>query len=220
MVNFSFKDIFSNGVWLKNQGLVQFLGLCPLIAISDSTVKSLGLSLATTLVIFFTNITVSLIKKQVKGIVKIPSLIIIIAAFTTCVELLMQAFIYELYILLGSFVPLIVANGLILHRAEIFACKTNITGSALDGIKSGIGFSVILVTLGLIREILSTGKIFSNMDLLFGSIAANWDVSVFSENYSFLLFALPSGAFIVLGLLMALKNATINITVFHGRDSG
>jgi|TARA_B110000444_G_C18852046_1_gene606653 electron transport complex protein RnfE len=205
MPNGSYKSILSNGIW-ENQGLVQFLGLCPLIAVSDSVVKALGLSLATMFVLLFSNVTVSLIKKRVSGIVKIPIFIIIIATFTTSIELLMKVFTYELYMLLGIFVPLIVVNGLILNRAEIFACKNNVIKSAFDGLIVGIGFSSVLIALSAVREILSVGKIFVNMNLLFGSAAVDWNITIFSEGYSFLLFMLPPGAFILLGLLIALKN--------------
>ena len=205
MPNGSYKSILSNGIW-ENQGLVQFLGLCPLIAVSDSVVKALGLSLATMFVLLFSNVTVSLIKKRVSGIVKIPIFIIIIATFTTSIELLMKVFTYELYMLLGIFVPLIVVNGLILNRAEIFACKNNVIKSAFDGLVVGIGFSSVLIALSAVREILSVGKIFVNMNLLFGSAAVDWNITIFSEGYSFLLFMLPPGAFILLGLLIALKN--------------
>jgi len=205
MPNGSYKSILSNGIW-ENQGLVQFLGLCPLIAVSDSVVKALGLSLATMFVLLFSNVTVSLIKKRVSGIVKIPIFIIIIATFTTSIELLMKVFTYELYMLLGIFVPLIVVNGLILNRAEIFACKNNVIKSAFDGLIVGIGFSSVLIALSAVREILSVGKIFVNMNLLFGSAAIDWNITIFSEGYSFLLFMLPPGAFILLGLLIALKN--------------
>ena len=205
MPNGSYKSILSNGIW-ENQGLVQFLGLCPLIAVSDSVVKALGLSLATMFVLLFSNVTVSLIKKRVSGIVKIPIFIIIIATFTTSIELLMKVFTYELYMLLGIFVPLIVVNGLILNRAEIFACKNSVIKSAFDGLIFGVGFSAVLITLSAVREILSVGKIFVNMNLLFGSAAVDWNITIFSEGYSFLLFMLPPGAFILLGLLIALKN--------------
>ena len=177
-----------------------------MIAVSDSVVKALGLSLATMFVLLFSNVTVSLIKKRVSGIVKIPIFIIIIATFTTSIELLMKVFTYELYMLLGIFVPLIVVNGLILNRAEIFACKNNVIKSAFDGLIVGIGFSSVLIALSAVREILSVGKIFVNMNLLFGSAAIDWNITIFSEGYSFLLFMLPPGAFILLGLLIALKN--------------
>jgi electron transport complex protein RnfE len=157
-------------------------------------------------VLLFSNVTVSLIKKRVSGIVKIPIFIIIIATFTTSIELLMKVFTYELYMLLGIFVPLIVVNGLILNRAEIFACKNNVIKSAFDGLIVGIGFSSVLIALSAVREILSVGKIFVNMNLLFGSAAVDWNITIFSEGYSFLLFMLPPGAFILLGLLIALKN--------------
>lgn len=202
----SYKSILNNEIWEENQRLVLFLGLCPLIAVSNSIVKGLGLSIATMFVLLFSNITISLIKKRVSGIVKIPIFIIIIATFTTIIELFMKVLTYELYILLGIFVPLIIVNGLILNRAEIFACKNSVIKSAFDGLIFGIGFSAVLITLSAVREVLSVGKIFINMDLLFGSAAVDWNMTIFSEGYSFLLFMLPPGAFILLGFLIALKN--------------
>ena len=218
----SYKNILNNGMWEGNQGLVLFSGLCPLIAVSNSLVKALGLSMATMFVLLFSNITISLIKKRVSGIVKIPIFIIIIATFTTIIEFLMKVFTYELYILLGIFIPLIIVNGLILNRAEIFACKNSVIKSAFDGLIFGIGFSAVLVALSAVREVLSVGKIFINMDLLFGSAAVDWNITIFSEGYSFLLFMLPPGAFILLGFLIALKNlidSTVNTLSGDERSS-
>ena len=206
MADMSYKEITSNGLWKNNAALVQLLGLCPLLAVTGSVVNALGLGLATMLVLIGSNVAVSLIRKKVSDAVKIPAFVMIIATFTTCTELLMKAFTYELYLILGIFIPLIVTNCAILGRAEAFASKNNVISSALDGFMMGAGFAVVLLVIGTIREIFGVGTIFANMDLLFGPIAANWTISLFGEGYGFLILVLPPGAFIVTGMLIALKN--------------
>jgi len=206
MADISYKEITTNGLWKNNPALVQLLGLCPLLAVTGSVVNALGLGLATMLVLVGSNTAVSLIRKQVSDAVKIPAFVMIIATFTTCTELLMKAFTYELYLILGIFIPLIVTNCAILGRAEAFASKNTIASSALDGLMMGSGFAIVLLVIGAIREIFGVGTIFANMDLLFGPIAANWNINLFGEGYGFLILVLPPGAFIVTGMLIALKN--------------
>ena len=130
----------------------------------------------------------------------------IIAALTTCIELLMQAFTYELFQILGIFIPLITTNCIILGRAEAFAAKNSMLSASYDGLMMGIGFGLVLVAIGATRELLGTGMLFTNMHLLFGSIAEHWQIVVFENYKGFLLAILPPGAFLVLGLLIALKN--------------
>ncbi|MEJ6706367.1 MAG: electron transport complex subunit E [Porticoccus sp.] len=206
MADISYKEITTNGLWKNNPALVQLLGLCPLLAVTGSVVNALGLGLATMLVLVGSNTAVSLIRKQVSDAVKIPAFVMIIATFTTCTELLMKAFTYELYLILGIFIPLIVTNCAILGRAEAFASKNTIASSVLDGLMMGSGFAIVLLVIGAIREIFGVGTIFANMDLLFGPIAANWNINLFGEGYGFLILVLPPGAFIVTGMLIALKN--------------
>ena len=206
MADISYKEITTNGLWKNNPALVQLLGLCPLLAVTGSVVNALGLGLATMLVLIGSNTAVSLIRKQVSDAVKIPAFVMIIATFTTCTELLMKAFTYELYLILGIFIPLIVTNCAILGRAEAFASKNTITASALDGLMMGSGFAIVLLVIGAIREIFGVGTIFANMDLLFGPIAASWNINLFGEGYGFLILVLPPGAFIVTGMLIALKS--------------
>lgn len=202
-----YQEISLNGLWKNNPALVQLLGLCPLLAVSGSIVNALGLGLATLLVLVGSNISVSLIRNAVSDAVKLPAFVMIIASFTTCTELLMQAFTYELYQILGIFIPLIVTNCAILGRADAFACKNKLVPSILDGFAMGIGFMLVLVAIGAIREVLGTGMIFGNMHLLFGESARNWQLPLFGENYKgFLIAILPPGAFLVTGLLIAIKN--------------
>ncbi|MBL4566951.1 MAG: electron transport complex subunit E [Porticoccus sp.] len=206
MADTSYREITANGLWKNNAALVQLLGLCPLLAVTGSVVNALGLGLATMLVLVGSNIAVSLIRKQVSEAVKIPAFVMIIATFTTCTELLMQAFTYELYLILGIFIPLIVTNCTILGRAEAFASKNNVVASALDGFMMGAGFGLVLLVIGTIREILGSGTLFANMHLLFGPIAENWTLNLFGEGYGFLVAILPPGAFLIAGMLIALKN--------------
>lgn len=202
----SFREISINGLWKNNPGLVQLLGLCPLLGTSNSTVNALGLGIATALVLICSNAAVSLIRNAVTNAVRLPAFVMIIAALTTCIELLMQAFTYELFQILGIFIPLITTNCVILGRAEAFAAKNSILRSSYDGLMMGVGFGLVLVIIGATRELLGTGMLFSNMHLLFGSIAEHWQIVVFNDYKGFLLAILPPGAFLVLGLLIALKN--------------
>jgi len=203
----SYQEITANGLWKNNPALVQLLGLCPLLAVTGSVVNALGLGLATMLVLIGSNVAVSLIRKAVSDAVKLPAFVMIIAAFTTCTELLMQAFTYELYQILGIFIPLIVTNCSILGRADAFACKNPLLPSAIDGFMMGLGFLLVLVAIGTLREILGAGTLFDNMHLLFGENAKNWTIHIFGENYKgFLVAVLPPGAFLIAGLLIAIKN--------------
>lgn len=202
----SFREITINGLWKNNPGLVQLLGLCPLLGTSNSTVNALGLGIATALVLICSNAAVSLIRNNVTNAVRLPVFVMIIAALTTCIELLMQAFTYELFQVLGIFIPLITTNCIILGRAEAFAAKHSMLSASYDGLMMGIGFSLVLVAIGATRELLGTGMLFTNMHLLFGSIAEHWQIVVFDNYKGFLLAILPPGAFLVLGLLIALKN--------------
>lgn len=202
----SYRDITINGLWKNNPGLVQLLGLCPLLGVSNSAVNALGLGLATALVLACSNAAVSVIRNAVTPAVRLPAFVMIIAALTTCIELLMQAFTYQLYQILGIFIPLITTNCIILGRAEAFAAKHDIGRAAFDGFMMGTGFGLVLLAIGLVRELLGTGAVFANMHLLFGPIAANWQITLAEDYQGFLLAILPPGAFIVLGLLIALKN--------------
>ena len=202
----SYREIAVNGLWKNNPGLVQLLGLCPLLGVSNSVVNALGMALATAIVLTCSNAAVALIRNQVSDAVRLPIFVMIIAALTTCIELLMQAFTFELYQILGIFIPLITTNCVILGRAEAFAAKNSVAHAAFDGLMMGVGFGLVLLAIGMVRELLGTGILFSNMHLLFGPIASNWQLTLFSNYQGFLLAILPPGAFLVLGLLIALKN--------------
>lgn len=203
----NYQEITQKGLWGNNPALVQLLGLCPLLAVSGSVVNGLGLGLATLLVLTSSNTIVSLIRTKVSDAVRLPAFVMIIASLTTCIELLMKAFTYELYQILGIFIPLIVTNCAVLGRADAFASKNRLLPSIVDGFTMGLGFALVLVVIGAIRELLGNGTLFVDMHLLFGDIARDWTLNVFGSNYpGFLLAVLPPGAFIVTGFLIALKN--------------
>lgn len=206
MATKSYREITTDGLWGNNPALVQLLGLCPLLAVTGSVVNALGLGLATTLVLIGSNLSVSAIRKQVPDTVRLPAFVMIIASFVTCVELLSQALTYELYLSLGIFIPLIVTNCAILGRAEAFARKNPILPSVIDGLMMGVGFTMILLVLGAMREIIGHGTLFNEMDLLLGPIAADWKIVLIDDYRGFLFAILPPGAFVGMGLLIAGKN--------------
>jgi len=200
-------EVAGNGLWSNNPALVQLLGLCPLLAVTTTVVNALGLGLATLLVLIGSNAMVSLIRHQIGDAVRLPAFVLIIAAFVTCAELLMKAYAYELYEILGIFIPLIVTNCAILGRAEAFASKQPLGLALWDGLMMGTGFLAVLLLLGAIRELFGSGTLFANMQLLLGSGASDWVVRPFGDEFSFLVLILPPGAFLVTGLLIAAKNA-------------
>ena len=199
-------EIALNGLWRNNPALVQLLGLCPLLAVSGSVVNALGMGLATAIVLMGTNTLVSLVRNVVPDTIRLPAFVLIIAGAVTLVELLMQAFAYGLYEVLGIFLPLITTNCVVLGRAEAFASKHPVPLAALEGLMMGLGFSAVLVVLGALRELLGNGTLFADMQLLFGPVAADWVIRPFGEYRHFLLAVLPPGAFLFTGLLIALKN--------------
>ena len=203
----SYRELVVNGLWKNNPALVQLLGLCPLLAVTGSVVNALGLGLATMLVLVGSNVVVSMIRNTVSDAVRLPAFVMVIATFTTCTELLMKAYTFELYTVLGIFIPLIVTNCAILGRAEAFACKNTVWASAVDGLMMGAGFGLVLLTIGAVRELLGNGTLFTDMHLLFGPAAENWVIRILPQDYSFLVAILPPGAFLVTGFLIALKNA-------------
>jgi len=206
MADVSYRELSLNGLWKNNPAIVQLLGLCPLLAVTGSVVNALGLAAATTAVLVCSNAAVSLIRNIVSDAVRLPAFVMIIAAAVTCIELLMQAFAYELYQILGIFLPLITTNCVILGRADGFASRNSLGPAVYDGLMMGLGFGAVLVLLGAVRELIGTGALFDNMDLLFGPGAAQWKLVVIGNYQNFLLAILPPGAFIFTGLIIALKN--------------
>jgi electron transport complex protein RnfE len=205
-MNVEQKELMKNGMWKNNPALVQLLGLCPLLAVSSTVTNALGLGIATLLVLVGSNVIVSWVRDFVPREVRIPIYVMIIASLVTCVELLMNAYAYGLFLSLGIFIPLIVTNCIIIGRAEAFASKNTVLASALDGFWMGLGMTTVLVILGAIREVLGNGTLFYGADLLLGSWASILTIDVFHFNSHFLLAVLPPGAFIFVGLLIAAKN--------------
>lgn len=184
--------IILNGIITENPIFVLLLGMCPTLGTTSSAINGMSMGLATTFVLMCSNVVISLIKDVIPDKVRIPSFIVIIAAFVTVLQLCMQAYLPDLYKTLGLFIPLIVVNCVILGRAEAFAAKNNPFDSLLDGIGIGLGFTLALTLLGAVRELLGTGKLFS--------------LTIFPESYGALAFVLAPGAFIALGFLIALVN--------------
>jgi electron transport complex protein RnfE len=218
MAEISYRDLSLNGLWKNNPAIVQLLGLCPLLAVTGSVVNALGLGLATTLVLVCSNSSVSLIRNIVSDAVRLPAFVMIIASAVTCIELLMQAFAFELYQILGIFLPLITTNCVILGRADAYASKHSLGPAVYDGLMMGLGFTIVLVVLGALRELAGTGALFANMDLLFGPAAAGWKQVLVEDYQAFLLAILPPGAFIFTGLIIALKNI-IDAQIQRRRDA-
>ncbi|MED5467839.1 MAG: electron transport complex subunit E, partial [Pseudomonadota bacterium] len=178
--------------------------------VTSTVVNAIGLGLATLLVLMGSNLSVSLIRNFVSESVRLPAFVMIIASFVTCAELLMQAFTYELYQILGIFIPLIVTNCAILGRADAFASKNPPLPAILDGAMMGIGFLAVLMTLGAMRELIGQGTLFADMHLLLGPMAADWVIRPLEQYPDMLFMVLPPGAFVGLGLLIALKNGIDN----------
>lgn len=200
------KELLLQGVWKNNSTLVQLLGLCPLLAVSNTATNALGLGLATMFVLICTNTIISLCRKIIPKDIRIPIYVMIIASTVTAVQLLMNAYTYSLYQSLGIFIPLIVTNCIIIGRAEAYASKNSVLHSAFDGFSMGLGMLLTLVVLGSLREIIGKGTLFSGLNQLLGSWATNLHITLFHAESKFLLAILPPGAFLGLGVLLALKN--------------
>ncbi|WP_226052314.1 electron transport complex subunit E [Dickeya chrysanthemi] len=199
------KELARQGLWKNNSALVQLLGLCPLLAVSSTATNAIGLGLATTLVLICTNIAVSALRRWVPGEIRIPIYVMLIASVVTIVQMLINAYAYGLYQSLGIFIPLIVTNCIVIGRAEAFASKNTVVLSALDGLFMGLGATSALFVLGAMREILGNGTLFDGADLLLGSWARLLRVEVVHMDSPFLLMILPPGAFIGLGMMLAVK---------------
>lgn len=201
-----FRTLFQNGLGKQNAGLVQLLGLCPLLAISNSVVNALSLGLATTLVMAAASGAVSSLRHFVPHEIRIPVFVLIIAALVTVIDLVMNAFVHPLYLVLGIFIPLITTNCIVLARADAFASKNHPLHSVVDAVAMGLGLTLVLVVLGGMRELAGTGTLFSGIDLVFGQEAKQFVLHVLPNYQGFLLAILPPGAFIALGLLIAAHN--------------
>ncbi len=202
-----YKKILRDGLWTNNQALVAILGLCPLLAVSSSVVNALGMGLATTLTLMLTNAAISMLRRWIPHEIRIPVFVLIIASVVTVVQLLMQAWVYSLYQVLGIFVPLIVTNCTVIARAEAFAYKNKLLPSIVDGLAIGMGSTLVLITLGALREMAGYGTLLRQAELMFGTHATGWVVHVGHLHSGFLLAVMPAGAFFGLSLLIAIKNS-------------
>ncbi len=201
------KTVLLDGLWQDNPGLVKLLGLCPLLAVSNTLVNAFGLGLATLITLLVSSSLVSLLRSHIINSIRIPLYVIIIATTVTLIELAMQAWLPDLFLSLGIFLPLIVTNCLILGRAESLAARQPFTVAVLDAFSMGVGFLLVLLVLGGARELLAQGSLLADSTHLFGSMASDWPVHIFDQKHGFLLAALPPGAFIGLGMMLALKNS-------------
>jgi electron transport complex protein RnfE len=186
-----------------NPAWTQLLGLCPLLAVSSSIANALGLALASAMVLIGSNTLIAVLRHRIPQYARLPCFVLIIASFTTVAVLLMQAFAYELYVRIALFIQIIVTNCMILGRAEAFASRQPVPAAFADALGTAAGFAMALVLLGTVRELAATGGLFAGMETLFGPPAADWHISLVDDGI--LLAALPPGAFIVAGLLLALK---------------
>ena len=200
------KKIIVNGLWKNNPGLVQLLGLCPLMAVTNNAINGLGLGIATIIALVASNVAISTVRHYIRPEIRIPAFIMIIAANVTIVDLLTKAFFHDLYVILGIFIPLIVTNCAVLGRAEAFASKHTPAEAALDSFMMGLGFTCVLITLGGLREVIANGTLFSQANLMFGESAKALTLHLSNDFHGLLLAALPPGAFMGLGLLVAGKN--------------
>lgn len=206
MTDTSYGKLIKDGLWHNNQALVALLGLCPLLAVSSTLINGLGLGIATTVVLVCSNATVSLIRHLVRPEIRLPVFVLVIASFVTAIELVMNAYFHELHKILGIFIPLIVTNCTIIGRAEAFASKSRLDKAVMDGLSMGIGFTLALVALGAMRELIGMGTLFSGAHLMFGEAARGIVFSLGDDYKGMLIAILPPGAFLGLGLLIALKN--------------
>lgn len=184
--------VLMNGIIKENPTFVLLLGMCPTLGTTSSAINGMSMGLATMFVLILSNLVISLIKNLIPDMVRIPSFIVVIASFVTLLQMLMQAYLPDIYASLGLFIPLIVVNCIILGRAEAFAAKNGPVASIFDGIGMGLGFTIALTLLGAVRELLGTGKLFG--------------LTLMPEEYGMLVFVLAPGAFIVLGYLIAIVN--------------
>lgn len=196
-----------DGLWEQNVALTQMIGLCPLMAVTTSGTNGLGMGIATTVVLVISNMLVASIRKTVSAAVRIPVFIVLIASLVTVVDMAMNAWMHDLYKVLGLFIALIIVNCAILGRAEAFASRNDVLSSVVDGVAMGTGFTLVLTLMGLIREFLGSGTLFAQASLMFGSTFSFLESYPLSEHHGMLLMILPPGGFAVLGFLLAGKQA-------------
>ena len=204
-MSINFGENAREGLWTNNMVFAQMLALCPLLAVTGTATNGLGMGMATIVVLVLSGAVVSLFRNIITPEIRIPEFVLIIASVVTLVDMTMNAWMHELYKVLGLFIPLIVTNCAILGRAEAFASKNTVGASVFDGLMMGLGFTLVLVILGATREILGSGTLFANASLLLGQNFSFLETTLIEDYRGFLLFALPSGGFIALGFILAAK---------------
>lgn len=205
------------GIAQANPAWVKLLGLCPLLAVSNSLANALGLALASTLVLVGSNVTVAALRSFIPSFARLPVFMLIIASFTTCAVLLLEAYAFGLYAKIALFVQIIVTNCMILARVEQFASRQAIHWALLDALATALGFALALIGLGLVRELLATGSIGTGLDALFGPVAASWNLQLLPTGLQIPIAALPPGAFIVAGLMLGIGTALQQRRAAHGK---
>jgi electron transport complex protein RnfE len=202
-----YRRIFTDGLWSNNVALVQLLALCPTLAVTGSATNGLGMGLATTAVLVISNLIIAALRHVISEQVRIPVFVVLIATLVTLVDMALNAWMHELYKVLGLFIALIVVNCAILGRAEAFAQKNTVMASFLDGLGIGLGFTLALVAIGGVREVLGAGTLFANASGLLGAQFRFLELTLLPDYRGFLLLALPPGGFLAMGFILSLKRA-------------
>lgn len=205
MSEFNYQNIAKDGLWNNNVVFSQMLALCPLLAVTSTATNGLGMGIASTFVLITSALVISLLRDLISPEVRIPVFILLIATIVTLVDMTMNAYLHELHKVLGLFIPLIVTNCAILGRAESFASKNPVRPAVMDGLMMGVGFTLALVMLGAVREVLGSGTLFANASLLLGDSFAFLETTLIPEYRGMLLMILPAGGFIALGFILAAK---------------
>jgi len=198
------------GLWTDNPAMVKLLGLCPLLAVSNTAINALGLGIATLITLLISNTMVSVFRQHLLPAIRIPLYVLVIATVVSCIELITQAWLPQLHRSLGIFLPLIVTNCLIMGRAEAFASRQNVKAAIVDALAMGLGFLAVLLLLGMARELIGTGSIFTGAAQLFGGNVGSSGIQFFSESHGVLIALLPPGAFFILAALLIIKNRIDN----------
>jgi electron transport complex protein RnfE len=199
-------QLTKDGLWTNNPGLVQLLGLCPLLAVTSNVVNGIGLGIATLITLVISNASISFSRNWVRKEIRIPFYVLVVSANVTVIDLLMSAWLPQLHLVLGIFIPLIVTNCAIIARAEAYASRNSVLPAIVDGFMMGLGFMLVLVTLAALREMIGSGTLFVNADVMFGDSAKHLTWTLFDDYDGFLLAILPPGAFLGMGFLIAAKN--------------
>ena len=201
---------FSSGVIARNPAWVQLLGLCPLLAVSNSVTNALGLSLATAFVLCGSNTLISASRRIIPVFARLPLFVLIIATFTTIAVMVLEAYAFDLYQRIALFVQIIVTNCMILGRAEAFASTQPVGRAVLDALGTSLGFAIALIALGAARELIGQGTLLADMEQLFGPAAASLEIRLLPDTHALIITRLPPGAFLVAGLLLAITQAISN----------